>query len=364
LDPGFALAWVYLSCARSTHYWSGFDPSPARLAAAKDAVDRARALDPNPPETHLALGYYHYYGLRDFTGALAEFQEAERGLPNNVDVLGALALIQRRLGHWEEALAALRRVVELDPRNTEAPIELTFAYGNLRRFPEALASVDRLLAFEPTNRTALEMKATTLWAMGDLKAVEPLLANPGIEPAMRGGQALLQRRYPEAIEILSKALAETPVEEKGGLFFLLGLSQERAGHAVAARATFQEAKQNLQRELETLPPDSPPEADLRELLGRAYAGLGDAEAAVAEGQKAMALNPTSKDPFEGSGREVAMAQIYALLGDADHAIPIITRLLQMPVGLDITPAFLRLEPIWDPIRNDPRFQDLAAEKKP
>ena len=104
LDPGFALAWARLSCAQSGSYWLGHDPSPAQLAAAKDAADHALALDPNLPETHLALGYYRYYGQRDFTGGLEEFQQAEKGLPNNVDVTNAIAFIQRRLGHWEEAI--------------------------------------------------------------------------------------------------------------------------------------------------------------------------------------------------------------------------------------------------------------------
>src|SRR5207245_5548239 len=117
LDPSVAQAWAYLSMGQSQGYWLGTDPSPARLAAAKDALDRAIALDPDLPETHLALGYYRYYGQRDFNGALAEFQLAEKSLPNNVDVLAAMGLIQRRLGHWDEAIAVLRRVVELDPRN-------------------------------------------------------------------------------------------------------------------------------------------------------------------------------------------------------------------------------------------------------
>src|SRR5207302_10372341 len=106
LDPSFVLAWAYLSCAQSGSYWVGLDPSPARLAAAKDAADHALALDPDLAETHLALGYYRYYGLRDFTGGLAEFQQAEKGLPNNVDVNLAIAFIHRRLGHWEDAIDA------------------------------------------------------------------------------------------------------------------------------------------------------------------------------------------------------------------------------------------------------------------
>src|SRR5437588_471039 len=232
LDPGFALAWAYLSRRQSEYYWLGFDPSPARLAAAKDALDRALALDPNLPETHLALGYYRYYGQRDFTGALVEFQQAEQGLPNNVDVIRAIGLIQRRLTHWDEAIAGLRRAVELDPRNIDASLNLAITYKCLRRFPEALATFDRVLALEPTNTSALSNKAGVFWATGDLKSVELLLTNPGIDPGVRGVQALFERRDAAAVEMLSKALADKPVEEgrfedRTWLRFTLGVSQQR-----------------------------------------------------------------------------------------------------------------------------------------
>jgi TolB-like protein/class 3 adenylate cyclase/Tfp pilus assembly protein PilF len=369
LDPSFALAWACLSHVQSLSYWLGFDPSPARLAAAKVAADRALALDPNLPETHLALGYYRYYGKRDYAGGLAEFQEAEKGLPNNVDVIEAIALIQRRLGHWDEAIAGLRRIIEIDPRDLTTYRELAVTYSILRRFPEALATVDRVLAWEPANTEALGVKASVFWATGDLKAVEPLLANPGLEPRVpgsptlpvRGVQALAQRRYAAAIEILSSAVAgetkrgEPSDREK----LLLGLAQQRAGDVAAARATYQSAAQDIQRELEKVAPGSPAEASLHAALGLAHAGLGEAASAIAEGQKAMAMDPTSKDPFAGPGEEESMARIYALLGDADHTIPILKRLLQIPCGLVITPALLRLDPVWDQIRDDSRFEKLA-----
>jgi serine/threonine protein kinase/Flp pilus assembly protein TadD len=360
LDPSFTLAWAYLSYRQSDYYWVGFDRSPARLAAAKEALDRALALNPNLPETHLALGYYRYYVERDFTAALAEFQQAEQGLPNSVDVNRAIGLIQRRLGHWDEAIASLRRAVELDPRNVEVSEALAITYTVVRRFPEALSVADGVLAWAPSNTDALRTKAFVFWETGDLKAVEPLLANPGSDPGMRGMQALYERRYAAAIEIFSKALTTQPVEERQrqDLLFSLGLSQQRAGNVAAARATHQQLVQDVQRQLEKVARDSFQEADLHGSLGRAYAGLGEAASAVAEGQKAMALHPTSKDPFEGPGQEETMASIYALLGDADHAIPILKRLLQIPYM--ITPALLRLDPIWDSIRNDPRFQELAS----
>jgi serine/threonine-protein kinase len=373
LDPNFALAWAYLSCAQSGSYWLGHDPSSARLAAAKDSADRALALDPNLPETHLALGYYRYWGQRDFTGGLAEFQQAEQGLPNNVDVFEAIALIQRRLGHWDEAIAKGRRAIELDPRNINAYNNLAATYSHMRRFPEALATVDRVLAWEPAYELALGLKAFVFWATGDLQAVEPLLANPGTEPRVpgsavpvRGMQALFQRRYAAAIEIFSSAVAaetkrgEPSDEEK----LLLGLSQQRAGDVAAARATYQRAAQDIWRELEKVAPGSYAAAALHSSLGLAYAGLGEAASAIAEGQKAMAIYPTSKDPFGGPEEEERMARIYALMGDADHAIPILKRLLQIPYGGAITPALLRLDPIFDPLRNDPRFQKLVASPTP
>jgi serine/threonine protein kinase/Flp pilus assembly protein TadD len=364
LDPNFVLAWAYLSYRQSDYYWVGFDRTPARLAAAKDALDRALALNPNLPETRLALGYYRYYGERDFTGGLAEFQQAEKGLPNNADVNRAIGVIQRRLGHWDEAIASLRRAVELDPRNVEVSDVLATTYIVVRRFPEALSIADGVLAWEPTNTDALWAKALVFWSTGDLKAVEPLLANPGTDPRMRGMQALYERRYAAATEIFSKALADKPDDREKPLLLTLGLSQQRAGDVAAARANYQQAAQHFQRQLDKVARDSFQEADLHGDLGLAYAGLGEATSAIAEGQKAMALHPTSKDPFEGPGQEETMASIYALLGDADHAIPILKRLLQIPYGGSITPALLRLDPIWDQIRNDPRFQKLAASSTP
>jgi len=178
-------------------------------------------------------------------------------------------------------------------------------------------------------------------------------------------QALFQRRYAAAIEILSNAVASDSkvLDPRSDERLFLGLSQQRAGDVAAARATYQKAAQDFQRQLNKVARDSFKEAELHAVLGRAYAGLGEAASAVTEGQKAIAMHPTSKDPFEGPCEEEIMAQIYALLGDADHAIPILKRLLQIPYAFAITPGLLRLDPIWDQIRNDPRFQQLCQDKQ-
>src|SRR5947208_14538684 len=206
LDPNFALAWAYLSSALSSAYWNGIDSTPTRLAAAKDAADRAVALDPNLPETHLALGYYRYYGLRDFRGAFAEFQLAEKSLPNDVGVLRAIGLIQRRFGHWDETIAVIRHVIALDPRNTEAAGILALSYMAKRQFPDALAVLDHILAFDPSNRQAIEIKAFCLWAMRDLEAADLLLTRPDSSLHLRGHQAMTKGHYAAAADFFSKAL--------------------------------------------------------------------------------------------------------------------------------------------------------------
>jgi serine/threonine protein kinase len=359
LDPNFVLAWAYLSIAHSRSYWSQFDSSPERLASAKDSLDRAIALDQNLPEVHLARGYYE----KDERRALAEFRQAEKGLPNSAEVIEPIAHVQKSLGHWNEAIAELRRAIELDPRNVRAANNLALTYGKVRRFPEALATLDRVLAWAPTDRRALLTKAEVLLAMGDLQAAEPLLAKPDMPPGWRAMCALLRRDYAAAAEIYSKALASgDPVDP--GLIIGLGESQQFAGDASAARATYQKALQEGQRQLEAVTPGSFAEADTHAGLGRAHAGLGEAASAIAEGHKAMALYPTSKHPEGGPDLETEMAGIYSQLGDADHAIPLLKRLLNLPCGFFVTPARLRLDPIWDPIRNDPRFQDLVAEAVP
>ena len=360
LDPNFTVAWAYLSSVQSAEYWDGVDPTPARLVQAKEALDRALALDPNLPETHLAIGYFRYYGQRDFVGALAEFQLAEQGFPNNADVLAAIGLIQRRFGHWDEAITALRRVVELDPRNIQSASTLASIYLIVRHFSDALAIADHILAVEPANADAIGIKLRCFWTMGNLQAADALVADENSNVVFRGYNALARRRYSEAADILAKESNGKSDREKAGFFLALGLAQQRGGNVDGARVTYQQAAQEFQRELGNVAPDSVPAAELHSNLGIAYAGLGDTASAVAEGEKGMAIQASSEDPFEGPLREEALAQIYALLGDADHAIPILNRLVQISSLTEITPALLRLDPIWDSIRNDPRFQKIVT----
>ena len=349
LDPNFTLAWAYLSIAQIQSAGKGIDSGPAQTARAKDSLKHAVALDPNLPEVHLARGYNE----EDETRALAEFRQAEKGLPNSVDVIEAVARVQRALGHWDEAVADLRRGIELDPRNISTSNNLALTYCSMRGFPEAVATLDRVLAWDPTNARALLTKADALMAIGDLQAAEPLLANPELPADRRARYALFQRNYAAAIEILSKDLAVDRRRRDPDDILLLGFSQQLAGDTAAARATYQKSVENFRRQLEKVEPDSGFEPYTRALLGAAYAGLGEAASAIAEGQKAISLLPSSKNPEFGPNLENDMARIYARLGDADHAIPMLKRLLRTRYAgaTFLTPATLRLDPLTSGTRS-------------
>jgi TolB-like protein/Tfp pilus assembly protein PilF len=356
LDPNFTLAWAYLSIAQIQSIGKG-GLTQGRSAAAKDSLNHALAIDPNLPEVHLARGYNE----EDDTRALAEFRQAEKGLPNSADVIEAIARRHRALGHWDEAVANLQRAIELDPRNISASNNLALTYCAMRRFPEALATLDRVLAWDPTNARALLTKSDALVAIGDLQAAEPLLANPGLPAGRRARYALFQRNYAAAVEIFSKDLAVEREQRDPHDILNLAFSQRLAGDLSAARATHQKAIKNFRREPEN---DSGAEVFTHAGLGQAYAGLGEAASAIAEGEKAMALLPSSKNPEFGPDMEDNMAHIYAQLGDAEHAIPMLKRLLRTSYASATftTPATLRLDPVYDPIRNDPRFQELTVEE--
>jgi TolB-like protein/tetratricopeptide (TPR) repeat protein len=363
LDSSFVLAWVYLSSADSGLYWNGVDPTPARLTAAKDALDHAVALDPNLPEIHLALGYYRYYGLRDFKGALEEFQLAEKSLPNDVGVLRAIGLIQRRFGHWDEVVSVMHRVFALDPRNIASAAILANAYTAERRFSDAMAVAEHILAIEPSNSQAIGLKVFCFWAMGNLEAADEVLTNPAASLHLRGHQALNKHHDAEALELFTKARQTATGDEKSDILLDLGRTQKRLGNVAASKAAYQQAIQEFTAALNAAAGNPAVAAGWHSLLGMAYAGLGDAASAVSEGQKGMALQPTSEDPFEGPEREEEMAAIYAALGNADEAIPILKRWIHVPSATSITPGALRIDPDWDPIRNDPRFQQLLAGKE-
>ena len=215
---------------------------------------------------------------RDFSGALAEFRAARARAPNDADTIEAVAYVQRRLGHFDEAIAELHRAIELDPRHVMAYQDLAETLGHLRRFPEALAAAESASILQPADAASLRLKANLLWrSTGNVQAVEPLLANSLAIPETRARQFLFQRDYAAAIGVLSKSLPATTADQHMGgylperqqLQLLLGLSQQRAGDASAARATYQQTVLDIQRALAGVASGSNMEAALHSALGEA-----------------------------------------------------------------------------------------------
>jgi len=278
-------------------------------------------------EVHLALGFYHYYAERDYARALAEFRAARDGAPNDTDMIEAVAYVQRRLGHFEEAIAEMGCAIELSPRHLHAYENLVETYSCLRRFPEASTAAQNPLVLQPADAADLNLKASLIWrSTGDIQAVEPLVANSTALPATRATQLLFQRDYAAAIRVLSNALPVTTIDQRTAtigaygylpdrheLQLLLGLSQQRAGDAAAADVTYKQAVRDIRRALPSAGSGSNVEVALHSALGEAYAGLGEAVAAIDEGQKAMAMLPAFKDAFGGPVYEENMARIFAQL---------------------------------------------------
>jgi len=367
LDPAFALAWARLSRANAFVYFGGLDKTIARRDATEQALKTAQKLQPNSPETLLAQAYYQYWVLRDYDLAKATFDRVRELLPGSSDVPGALALIARRQGHWDESVAYWEQTLALDPRNTGALANAAGTYAMLRQFPAALKTYDRVLDLVPNDPDTLAAKARIYQAEGNLEQAGKFLTGVNAQtPSFNAfltkmNQLFLERHFDEAIRLIHSRLIESPnVSDIDRLFnpFFLVLAQENAGDIVGARATAQQ----MLRPLETLCQKDPDNPTFAQALSQIYAVLGQKDAAIKEAERAITLLSTVKDAVDGPGAEYNLAIVEVLVGDKNGAIPRLQHLLQVPYNNCVTPALLRLHPTWDPLRGDPAFQKLCEEK--
>jgi len=369
LDPAFALAWARLSRANAFVYFGGLDKTIARRDATERALNTAQKLQPNSPETLLAQAYYQYWVLRDYDLAKATFDRVRELLPGSSDVPGALALIARRQGHWDESVAYWEQTLALDPRNTGALANAAGTYAMLRQFPAALKTYDRVLDLVPNDPDTLAAKARIYQAEGNLEQAGKFLTGVNAQtPSFNAfltkmNQLFLERHFDEALRLIHSRLTESPnVSDIERLFnpFSLVLAQENAGDIVGARATAQQ----MLRPLETLCQKDPDNPTFAQALSQIYAVLGQKDAAIKEAERAITLLSTVKDAVDGPGAEYNLAIVEVLVGDKNGAIPRLQHLLQVPYNNCVTPALLRLHPLWDPLRGDPAFQKLCDDKKP
>ena len=361
LDPNFAAAFAGLSQVHSWAYHS-FDPTPARREAARLTAEKALQLDPDLPEGQLALGFSYYYGDRDYATALKHFEIAKHGLPNEAEAYLAIGAIQRRQGKWKESIANLEHAAELDPKNAQILSNLGGSYLALRDYDAADKTFDRAIVAAPQSFSAHAFKGVVaIFARGDTAVAESQLAlvPPAVDlygavTATQVWVLTLQRKFSDALQALQKFQGDALNTIDGSIpkSFLEGSLYEALGDKSKAQKAFEQARIVAER----LARESPDDASRHAILGQVLAALGQKDAAIAEGKRAVELLPESEDAYGGPPISCALAEIYACTGEHDQALRLIDHLLEVPNGLCV--PILKLHPVWDPLRKDPRFQTL------
>ena len=376
LDPKFALSWALLSYVDALGYLTlTLQPTVALHEETRQAAETAFNLQPNLGEAVVAKGYYHYACLKDYDTAVRYFEQARQFLPNSSQIPESLAYVARRRGQWDRSESYFNQAERLDPRNINLLTSHAASFTVRRHFPEALRKLDQVLDITPDDVDTLAEKAAIAQAEGDLPRASALLAplHPNAEDTIVLGtqvyQAILERRPAQIIPRLEEILAKPDPALgyfNGELRFWLGWAQEVAGDHAAAQESWRQARSELELFLKEQPENPALIGD----LALTNMGLGDKAAALTLSERAMAVISIEKDALGGPTPLEVFARVAAQLGERDHAIAALQKLLSIPYAgplasnLPLTPALLRLDPMFDPLRNDPGFQKLVAAPAP
>jgi tetratricopeptide (TPR) repeat protein len=376
LDPKFTVAWALLSYTDAVGYLATtLQPTVALREEARQAAETALSLQPNLGEAVLAKGNYHYSCLKDYDTAVRYFEQARQFLPNSSRIPESLAYVARRRGQWDRSESYFNEAERLDPRNVTLLTQHAISCNALRRFPEALRKLDQVLNITPDDVDTLALKAAMLQAEGDLRHAAAILAPLRPVADLTGAletqvyQGILERRPAPIIPRLKEILANPDPALgylNGELRFWLGWAQEVAGDHTAAQETWRQARS----ELESFLKEQPENFILIGDLALTSMGLRDRAAALALAERAIAANPIKKDAVFGPLSIEILARVAAQMGEPDRAIAALQKLLSIPYtstfaeNMPLTPALLRLDPMFDPLRNDPAFQKLCEEKRP
>ena len=376
LDPKFALAWALLSYVDARGYLQlTLQPTTALREEARQAAETALRLQPNLGEALMAMGYYRYACLKDYDTAVRYFEHARQSLPNSSRIPELLAYLERRRNQWDRSESYFNEAERLDPRNVSLLTQHAQSYICLRRFPEALRKLDQVLDITPDDLDTLVQKASIAQAVGDLPQAAVLLAllhpaanNPGALET-QAYQAILERHPEQIIPRLKEILAKPDPAlgyYNGELRFWLGWAQEVGGDHAAAQETWRQARSEFESFLKEQPENFVVIGD----LALTCMGLGDKSAALTLAESAQRIIPLEKDALHGPIPIEILARVAAGTGEADRAIAALQKLLSIPSSgplasnVPLTPALLRLDPMFDPLRKDPRFEKLVASPAP
>ena len=376
LDPKFAPGWALLSFVNARGYLTqNLQPTAALREEARDAAETALRLQPNLGEAVLAKGYYQYGCLKDYSTAERYFEQARPLLPNSSRIPEFLAYVTRRRGQWDRSESYFSEAERLDPRNVNLLYQHGISYVILRHFPEALRKFDQVLDIAPNDIDTLVQKAAITQAMGDLQPAAALLlplhpaADKPTAVETQVYQAILEHNSAQVVPRLREILAKPDAALgyfNGELRFWLGWAQDAAGEHSAALESWQKARDELEHFLKEQPENYSLMAD----LALTNMCLGDKAAALALSEQAMNAVPIDKDAVDGPGRIEVFARVTAQAGESDRAIGALRKLFavayQGPLAgrVPLTPALLRSDPMFDSLRNDSRFQELAAGSPP
>ena len=372
-DPSFFQAYCRLAQAHDSLYSAGYDHTSARLALADAAIEAASRLRPNAGETHLARARNIYQGYRDYNGALAELELARQTLPNDSRVFELSGYIQRRQqGRYEESTRTLERAIELDPRNVVLLQQVAaFNYPRLRHYADAKSAWDRLLAITPDDVSAKAERAMVDFEWkGDTRPLHQMIdairaTNPAAVQriAERWNICALAERDAAAANNALIASGENPIglSSENVFFnrpFVEGVIARMTKDDAKARSAFTAARAQQEKIVQAQPNYGPALC----VLGLIDAGLGRKEEALREGRRAVELLPVEKDAPEGVDMVKYLAMIAAWIGDKDFACEQLAIAIRGPSSLSY--GQLKLMPFWDPLRGDPRFEQIVASLAP